>query len=74
MLCFDQKRHIKGEKQIAPVDFLEHLGKSDVSENSKVYVVDIFEMNFMKGTAILLKVDETYNILKSASRSLLVER
>ena len=37
MLCFDQKRHISGEKYIAPMDFAEHLGKPDVSENSKVY-------------------------------------
>ena len=36
MLCFDQKWHIKDEKYIAPIDFAEHLKKSDVSENSKV--------------------------------------
>ena len=32
-----QKRHIKSEKCITPMDFAEHLRKSDVSENSKVY-------------------------------------
>ena len=37
MLCFDKKRHIKGEKHITLMDFAEHLRKSDVSENSKVY-------------------------------------
>ena len=36
MLWSDQKRHIKGEKYITPVDFAEHLRKSDVSENSTV--------------------------------------
>ena len=37
MLCFDQKRHIKGEKYITPIDFGERLKKSVVSENSKYY-------------------------------------
>ena len=37
ILCFDQKRHIKGEKHITPMDFAEYLRKSDVSGNSKVY-------------------------------------
>ena len=32
-----KKRHIKGEKHIAPMDFGEYLRKSDVSENSKFY-------------------------------------
>ena len=32
-----RKRHIKGGKHIAPMDFAEYLRKSDVSENSKVY-------------------------------------
>ena len=55
------------------MDFVEHLRKSDVPENSKVYMVDIYEMNFMKGIVILVKVDEMYNSLKSASHCLLVE-
>ena len=32
-----KKRHIKGEKHNAPMDFAEYLRRSDVSENSKVY-------------------------------------
>ena len=32
-----KKRHIKGEKHIAPMDFGEYPRKSDVSENSKFY-------------------------------------
>ena len=35
---------------------------------------DFYEKDFMKGIAILVKVDEMYNILYSASRCLLVER
>ena len=37
MSCFNKKRHIKGEKPIALMDFAEYLRKSDVSENRKVY-------------------------------------
>ena len=38
MLCFDKKGHINNEKYITPMDFAEHLIKSDVSEkSSKVY-------------------------------------
>ena len=32
-----KKRHKEGEKHITPVDFAEHLRKSHVSDNSKVY-------------------------------------
>ena len=65
MLLLIRKRHIKGGKHIAPMDFAEYLRKSDVSEKSKVY---------MTGIVILVKVDEMYNILKSASHCLLVKR
>ena len=37
MLLLIRKRHIKGGKHIAPMDFAEYLRKSDVSENGKVY-------------------------------------
>ena len=38
MLCFNwKKRHIKGGKHIAAMDFAEYLRKLDVSENIKVY-------------------------------------
>ena len=36
MIRFFKKRHIKGEKHIAQMDFAKYLRKSDVSENSKV--------------------------------------
>ena len=36
-------------------------------------MADFYEMDFMKCIAILVKLDEMYNILKSASHCLLVE-
>ena len=66
MLCIDlQKRHIKGEKHIAQIDFAEHLRKSDVSENSKIYYGRFLQNGLMKGIVILVKVDEMYKIFKS---------
>ena len=57
------------------MDFAEHIRKSGVSENRKVYILlDFYEMDFMKSIVILVKVEEMYNILKSASHCLLVER
>ena len=41
---------------------------------AKFIMVDSYEMDFMKGIAVLVKVDKMYNILKSTSHSLLVER
>ena len=52
----------------------ENITKSDISENIKFILVDSFEMDFMNGIVISVKVDEMYNIPKSASRCLLVER
>ena len=37
-------------------------------------MVDSYEMDFMKGIVILVKVDEMCNILKSGSHCLQVER
>ena len=41
---------------------------------AKFIMADFYEMDFMKGIVILVKVDEMYNILKSASHCLLLER
>ena len=41
---------------------------------AKFIMVDFFEMDFMKDIVILVKVNEMYNILISASHGLLVER
>ena len=59
------------------MDFAEHLRKSDVSENSKVYYGRFIRNGLHESIAILvqlLRVDEMYNILTSASQLLLVER
>ena len=68
------KRLIKGEKYITPMDFAEQLRKSGVSEILKFIMINSYKMDFMKGNVILVKVDELYNILKSAGHSLFVER
>ena len=76
MLCFDQKRQTKGETYITPIIFAKGHRKSDVSENSKFIMVNFCEMGFKKILLLvqLPKVDEMYNILKSASCCLLLER
>ena len=59
------------------MNFAEHLRKSDVLEISKVYNGQILRNGLHEGIAMLvqlLEVDEMYNILKSASHCLLVER
>ena len=61
-----KKRHIKSEKYVTPVDFAEHLRKSDLSENSKFITIDSYEIDSMKVIVILVKVDKMYNILRSA--------
>ena len=38
------KRHIKGKKHIAELDFAEYLG---VSEKGKLIIPDLYEMDFM---------------------------
>ena len=37
-------------------------------------MVDSYEIDFMKGITILVNIDEMYNILKSTSHCLLIER
>ena len=44
----------------APLDFAEHLSKSNVSENNKVYYG-----RFSTGNVKLVKVDKIYNIFKN---------
>ena len=41
---------------------------------AKVIIVDFYKMDLVKGIVILVKVDEMYNIFKSASHWLLAER
>ena len=37
-------------------------------------MADFYKMDFMKGIAILVKVDDMYNTLKSVNHCLLLER
>ena len=48
------------------MDFAEHLRKFNM--------MDSYKMDFMEGNVILVKVDEMYNILKSAKHIFFVER
>ena len=58
------------------MDFAEQkiLKNQTFQRIEKFIMVDTYEMDFMNGIVILVKVDEMYNILKSASHCLLVER
>ena len=41
---------------------------------AKFIMADFYKMGFIKGSVVLVKVDQMYNTLKSASYCLLVER
>ena len=58
------------------MDFAEQkiLKNETFQRIEKFIMVNSYEMDFMNGIVILVKVDEMYNILKSASHCLLVER
>ena len=58
------------------MDFAEQkiLKNQTFQRIEKFIMVDTYEMDFMNGIVILVKVDEINNILKSASHCLLVER
>ena len=58
------------------MDFAEQkiLKNQTFQRIEKFIMVNSYEMDFMNGIVILVKVDEMYNILKSASHCLLVER
>ena len=53
---------------MTPMGFAEQ----NILENKKLIMVDSYEMDVMNGLVILVKVDEMYNILKSASHCLLI--
>ena len=58
------------------MDFAEQkiLKNQTFQRIEKFIMVNSYEMDFMNGIVILVKVDEMHNILKSASHCLLVER
>ena len=75
MLCFDYKKTYQRWKHIALMDFAEYILENQTFQRiAKFIMADFFEMDFMKGIFILVKVDEMYNILDSASHYLLVQR
>ena len=68
------------EKDISKVEdtffqwILENISENlTIQRMAKFIMAEFYEMGFMKGIFVLVKVDEMYNILKSASHSLLVE-
>ena len=62
-------------KYITAMDFAEHHRKLETFQRiAKLFMVDSYEMDFVKGMVILKKVDEIHSILMSASYCLLVER
>ena len=71
-----KKRHIKGEKYITPMDFAEHkFFENQTFQKIAIFImVDSYEMDFMNSIVILVKINEMYNILKSACHCLLVKR
>ena len=74
MLCFDQKKSYQRWKNIAQW-ILQNISKNQrFQEIAKFTLADFYEMDVINGIAILLEVDEIYNILRSASHCLLVER
>ena len=75
MLCFDQKKDIsKVKNTLLQWIFQNILENQTFQKIVKFIMVDSYEMDFMKAIVILVKEDEAYNILKSASHCLLVER
>ena len=51
-----------------------NLEKQRFQRIAKFIIVDSDEMDFMKSNFVLVKLDEMYNILKSASHCLFAER
>ena len=76
MLCFDFKKDISKVKNTLLKWILQNISENQTFQRTKKFIMtDFYEMDFMKGIIILIKVDEMYKILKkSPSQSLLVER
>ena len=65
---------MKGKKHVTPMDLQKILENQTFQRIAKFIMFDYYKMDFMRGNATLVKVDEMYNILKSASHSVFVER
>ena len=58
------------------MDFAEQsiLENQIFQKMAKFIMADSYEMDFVNGVVILVKINDVYNILNSASQCLLVER
>ena len=65
---------MKGKKHITPMDLQKILENQTFQRIAKFIMFDSYKIDFMRGNATLVEVDEMYNILKSASHSVFVER
>ena len=65
--------HVFFTRGVTPMDFAEHLRKSDVTENSKVYYGRFLRNVFMKGIVILVKVDEMCSMPPFIGREMKME-
>ena len=76
MLCFDFKKDISKVKNTLLKWILQNISENQTFQRTQKFIMtDFYEMDFMKGIIILIKVYEMYKILKkSPSQSLLVER
>ena len=75
MLCFYLKKDISKVKNTMLQWILQNILEDQTFQRiAKFMMTDSYEMDFMIGIAILVKVGEIHNILKSASHCLLVER
>ena len=75
MLCFDLKKDVSQKKNTLLQWILQNILENQTFQRiAKFIMADFNEMNFMEHIIILVKVDEMYNILRSAGHSLLIER
>ena len=65
---------MKGKKHVTPMDLQKILENQTFQRIAKFIMFDYYKMDFMRCNATLVKVDEMYNILKSASHSVFDER
>ena len=66
MLCFDKKTDISKVKNALLQWILQYILENQTFQRiSKFIMTDFYVMDFVKDIAILVKIDEMYNILKS---------
>ena len=66
MLWLDLKKDISTAKNTLFKQILQNISENQTFQRTaKFAMADFYEMDFMKGIVILVKVDEMYEILKS---------